>query len=43
MSTGLASKKEIKEAVRIAKKNGCPKVILLNAQVPIRLALVTQI
>ncbi len=30
MSTGLASKKEIKEAVRIAKKNGCPKVILLK-------------
>ena len=30
MSTGLASKKEIKEAVGIAKKNGCPKVILLK-------------
>ena len=30
ISTGLASKKEIKEAIKTAKKNGCPKVILLK-------------
>ena len=30
ISTGLASKKEIKEAINIAKKNGCPKIILLK-------------
>lgn len=30
ISTGLASKKEIKEAIKIAKKNGCPQIILLK-------------
>ena len=30
ISTGMASKKEIKEAIKTAKKNGCPKVILLK-------------
>ena len=30
ISTGLASKKEIKEAIKIAKKNGCPEIILLK-------------
>lgn len=30
ISTGLSSKKEIFEAVKIAKKNGCPKIILLK-------------
>lgn len=30
ISTGLASKKEIKEAITTAKKYGCPKVVLLK-------------
>tara|TARA_A100001015_G_scaffold306072_1_gene399774 strand:+ start:2475 stop:3512 length:1038 start_codon:yes stop_codon:yes gene_type:complete len=30
ISTGLASKKEIKEAIQTAKKFGCPKIILLK-------------
>lgn len=30
ISTGLANKKEIQEAINVAKKNGCPKIILLK-------------
>ena len=30
ISTGLANKKEIKEAIKVGKKHGCPKIILLK-------------